>query len=139
MSFDSALFLMEDRANRQIAFQILECLFDGNELGIVLPQQRGIVLGEVGPQQIASFAPPDPPQLLAVEGVDEHGAFLVHLDIDQAHAVGARDRAAPSFISISSRGISIAANSRSRFHSHFSWRLRIARSLLARSTLSAYT
>src|SRR5271154_7547963 len=69
MSFDSAVFLMEDRANRQIAFQILECLFDGNELGIVLPQQRGIVLGEVGPQQIASFAPPDPPQLLAVEGV----------------------------------------------------------------------
>ena len=55
------------------------------------------------------------------------------------HAVGARERAAPSFISISSREISIAASSRSRFHSHFSCRLRIARSLLTRSTLSAKT
>jgi hypothetical protein len=127
---------MEDRADRQVAFQIFERFFHRNELGIVLPQQRGIVLGEVGPQQIASFPPPDPPQLLAVEGVDEHGTCLVHLDIDQAPC-GAR--AAPSFISISSRGTSIAASSRSRFHSHVSCRLRIARSLLTRSTLSAYT
>jgi hypothetical protein len=48
VGFDSALFLMEDRADRQVAFQVLECLFDGNELRMVLPQQRGIVLGEVG-------------------------------------------------------------------------------------------
>jgi hypothetical protein len=43
---------MEDRADRQVAFQIFERLFHRNELGIVLPQQRGVVLGEVGPQQI---------------------------------------------------------------------------------------
>ena len=55
------------------------------------------------------------------------------------HTTGARDRAAPSFISISSRGISIAARSRSRFHSHFSWRRRIARSLVTRSALLAKT
>jgi hypothetical protein len=55
------------------------------------------------------------------------------------HAVGARDRAAPNFISISSRDISMAASSRSRFHNHFSWRRRIARSLVTRSTLSAKT
>jgi hypothetical protein len=47
----------------------------------------------------------------------------------------ARDRAAPSFISISSGDISMAASSRSRFHSHFICRWRIARSLLTRSTL----
>jgi hypothetical protein len=52
VGFDSALFLMEDRADRQVAFQIFERLFHRNELGIVLPQQRGVVLGEVGPQQI---------------------------------------------------------------------------------------
>ena len=72
----------------RIALQVLEHLFDGNELRVVLPQQRGIVLREVGAQQIASFASPDPPQLLAVEGVDEHGTFLVHLDIDQAPCGG---------------------------------------------------
>ena len=55
------------------------------------------------------------------------------------HAVGARDRAAPSFISISSRDISMAASSRSRFHSHFICRWRIARSLVTRSSLSAKT
>ena len=55
------------------------------------------------------------------------------------HPVGARARAAPSFISISSRGISMAASSRSRFHSHFSCRRRIARSLATRSALSAKT
>ena len=42
MSFDPALFLMEDRADRQIAFQVFERFFHRNELGIVLPQQRRI-------------------------------------------------------------------------------------------------
>ena len=55
MGFDPVLILMEDRPYRQISFQVLECLFHRNELGIVLPQQRGVVLGEVGAQQIASF------------------------------------------------------------------------------------
>jgi len=84
VGFDPALFLMEDWPYRQVAFQIFERLFHGNELGIVLPQQSGIVLREVGPQQIAPFPSPDPPQLLAVEGVGEPGAFLAHLDINQA-------------------------------------------------------
>ena len=35
-------FAEYDRADRQVAFQIFEYLFDGNELRIVLPQQRGI-------------------------------------------------------------------------------------------------
>ena len=53
MGFDPALLLVKDRTYRQIAFQVLERLLHGDELGIVLPQQRGIVLGEVGAQQIA--------------------------------------------------------------------------------------
>ena len=50
---------MEDRPDRQVALEVLERLFDGDELDVVLPQQRGIVLGEVGAQQIAPFASPD--------------------------------------------------------------------------------
>ena len=50
--------LVEDGPYRQIALQVLERLFDGDRLGVVLPQQRGIVLGQVGAQQIASFASP---------------------------------------------------------------------------------
>jgi len=45
----------------------------------------------------------------------------------------------PSFISSSSREISIAAICRSRFHSHFNCRRRIARSLPTRSSLCAKT
>ena len=60
VGFDPALLLMEDRPYRQVTLQVLERLFHRNELGIVLPQQRGIVLGQVGAQQIASFPSPDP-------------------------------------------------------------------------------
>ncbi|WP_428538020.1 hypothetical protein [Rhodopila sp.] len=73
-----------------------------------------------------------------VPSVEEHRAFAVHFAVDQRQAPGARDRGT-RFISISSREISIAASSRNRFHSHFSCRLRIARSLAPRSTLSANT
>src|SRR6476646_4868447 len=55
VGFDSALVLMEDRPYRQIAFQVLERLLHRNELGIVLPQQRGVVLGGVGTLQIKTF------------------------------------------------------------------------------------
>ena len=88
MGFDPVLVLMEDRPDRQIAFQVFERLLHANKLSVVLPQQCGIVLGEVGPQQIASFASPDHAQLRAIEAVDEHGAFIVHLDIDQAPCGG---------------------------------------------------
>jgi hypothetical protein len=47
MSFDPAFVLMEDRADRQVALQVFERLFHGDELNVVLPQQRGIVLGEI--------------------------------------------------------------------------------------------
>jgi hypothetical protein len=37
VGFDPPLVLMEDRANRQVAFEIAERLFDGDELDVVLP------------------------------------------------------------------------------------------------------
>ena len=128
VGFDLVLVLMEYGAYRQILLQVFECLFHGNELDIVrLPQQCGIVLGEIGAQQITPFAAASTSQLLTVECVGERGAFLVHLDIDQAPCGGvALARAAPSFISISSRETSMPVSSRRRFHNHFSCRLRIA-------------
>ena len=69
-------------------FRFLNACSHRNELDIVLPQQCGVVLGEVGPQQIASFPPSDLSQLLAVEGVTESRARLVHRDIDQAPCGG---------------------------------------------------
>src|SRR6202171_1972065 len=37
VGLDALLVLMEDRTDRQIAFEIAERLFDGDELGVVLP------------------------------------------------------------------------------------------------------
>ena len=54
----SVLVLMEYGACRQILLQVFECLFHGSELDIMLPQQCGIVLGEIGAQQITPFARP---------------------------------------------------------------------------------
>ena len=48
MGFDPALFLMEDWPDREVALQVFERLLHGNELRVVLPQQRGIILREVG-------------------------------------------------------------------------------------------
>jgi hypothetical protein len=55
------------------------------------------------------------------------------------HAALALSRAAPSFISSSSRFRRMAESSLSRPHSHFSLRRRIARSLLMRARLRAST
>jgi hypothetical protein len=37
VSFDPLFVLMEDRTDRQVAFEIAERLFDGDELRVVLP------------------------------------------------------------------------------------------------------
>lgn len=54
-------------------------------------------------------------------------------------AAGALARAAPSFISNSSRVRLMAESSLSRAHSHFSLRRRMARSLAMRALLRAST
>jgi len=51
---DPALFLVEDRADGEIALEGLEGFLDRDEL---LPEQRRILLGDVGAQQVASLAP----------------------------------------------------------------------------------
>ena len=139
MSLDPALVLMEDRADRQIPLEVFERLLHGGKLDVVLPQQRGIGLGEVRAQQI----PPSRRRALR-----NFCQFRVSMNMElslsismstRRHAAGARDRAAPNFSSISSRGISMAASSRSRLNSHFICRLRIARSLVTRSVRSAKT
>ena len=81
--FNSTLVLVEDRTDCQVAFEIAEGFFDGDELDVVLPQLGGIVAGKIGAQQITAFAPPRLSQLFAIEREDEAGVFLIHLDIDQ--------------------------------------------------------
>ena len=67
MRLDPPLVPMEDRADRQVPLQVFERLFHGDKLDVVLPQQRGIILGEVRAQQIPSFASAHSAQLLPVE------------------------------------------------------------------------
>jgi transposase InsO family protein len=50
MRLHSALFLVKDRAQRQIIFQELEGSFDLHQLEIIFPQQLGISLRQVGAQ-----------------------------------------------------------------------------------------
>jgi hypothetical protein len=68
VGFDPLLVLVEDRSDGEVALEVLESLFDGDELDIVLPEQGGIVVGEIGAQQIASLAAAYGSQLLAIEG-----------------------------------------------------------------------
>ena len=84
VGFNSALVLVEERADCQVAFEIAEGFFDGDELDVVLPQLGGIVVGEIGAQQVTAFAPPRLSQLFAIEREDEAGVLLVELDVDQA-------------------------------------------------------
>ena len=52
---------------REVAFEVLEGFFDRDELRIIGPELGGVVLGEIGAQQIVSLAPAHDPQLVAIE------------------------------------------------------------------------
>src|SRR5882757_11223536 len=54
VGFDALLVLVEDGADGEVALEVLEGLFDGDELDVVLPEQGWIVVGEIGAQQITS-------------------------------------------------------------------------------------
>src|SRR5215831_19848177 len=56
--FDALLVLMEDRPDRQIAFEVFKRFFHCHQLEIQAPQLGWIALGQIGAQQIASFASP---------------------------------------------------------------------------------
>ena len=67
--FNPRFFLVVDRPDRKIAFEILERFFDLGELDVVTPQLGGVAAGEIGAQQITAFATPGLPELVAVETV----------------------------------------------------------------------
>ena len=57
---DPVLALMEDRPDGQIVLEFLERLLDLHELHVVAPQDRRILAGQVGTQQIPALAAPLP-------------------------------------------------------------------------------
>jgi hypothetical protein len=64
---DARLELVMDRADGEIAFEIFERLFHRDELQVIVPKLDGIVLGEIGAQQVSPFAPPHFLELGAIE------------------------------------------------------------------------
>jgi hypothetical protein len=62
VGFDPLFVLVEDRSNGEVALEVPERLFDGDELDVVLPEQGGIVVGEIWcaadsvPRGVARFA-----------------------------------------------------------------------------------
>ena len=75
MSLDAFLKLVVDRADRQISFEFLECLFDLGELQVVFPHVDRIGVGHVGAEQVTAFAPPRYTQFVTVEPVGECGGL----------------------------------------------------------------
>src|SRR5215510_10791962 len=69
-----------DRAKGEVAFEIFESLFNGDELQIVVPELCGILLDKIGAQQISAFAPAHLSELLVVKSVSERGFRFCHLD-----------------------------------------------------------
>src|SRR5713101_5655852 len=93
---DARLELVKDRPDREVAFQILECLFHRDQQQIVAPQLGRVFLDKVGAQKVSAFAPSCLSQLLAIEPIAEGGAVCCHLDHHQA-------RGCPIFCVSSSR------------------------------------
>jgi hypothetical protein len=56
MCLDAVVFLVMDRADRQVVFHLLEDLFDLGELEVIAPEFSGIVVAEVAAQKVAAFA-----------------------------------------------------------------------------------
>ena len=52
---DPGFALMEDRADREVVLEVLEGLFDLGELHIVVPERRGVFVGQVRAQQVAAL------------------------------------------------------------------------------------
>src|SRR6516165_11412327 len=133
MRLNPRLVLVKDRPNGEVAFEVLERLFDAAELKVKAPQPRRIVVDEIGAQEIAALAPPGPAQFGAIETIAERGAVRGDVYRDQAPGGSGLLARAPSRISSSSRESFILASCLSRPHNHFSCRRRIERSLATRS------
>lgn len=57
MSFDPVILLMVNRADRQIAFQLLKRLLDFGELDVVPPEVTWIFSRKICSQQIPTLTP----------------------------------------------------------------------------------
>jgi hypothetical protein len=44
VSFDASLIVVKDRPDPEITFEVFECRFDGDQLKIITPQLRRIIL-----------------------------------------------------------------------------------------------
>ena len=70
--------------SRGSIFKVLERLLDRHQQQVVAPQLGGVILDEIGAQEIASFARSCLPQFVAIEPIAECGAVCGDLDDDQA-------------------------------------------------------
>jgi hypothetical protein len=128
---DAALQLVIDGV-----LEVLEGGFDLGELDVELPQLSRLASAQIGAQQVAPFASPRLAQLLRSSvylKLEPRGTTSTST---KRHAARALARAAPSFISSSSRVSFMACSYLSRAHSHFNWRRRIALSLAMRAWLA---
>ena len=83
MSLDALLVVMEDRADGEVALEGFERFFDGYELNVVAPEFRGIVVGQIGPQQITPFAASDLSELFAIERKGQLAGFVIDFGLDE--------------------------------------------------------
>ncbi len=93
VGFDTTFQLMEDPPDGEIALEVAEGLLDVDELEIVAPQSGGIVVVEIGAQQIAALASSRLTQLVAIEAITEGRGFLVDVDDDETPGGYGRARA----------------------------------------------
>ena len=61
---------MEDRADREVVLEVLEGLLDLGELHVVLPERRGVFVGQVRAQQVAALPPAALPEPRVPTGVE---------------------------------------------------------------------
>jgi hypothetical protein len=106
---DALLDLVVDRAQVQIVLHGLEGGLDFDELDVEPPQFGRVFAGEIGAQQIAAFAPSHLAQLGAIEREVEVVPSGGTVTSTRRQAARALARAAPSFMSSSSRSSSMAA------------------------------
>src|SRR5262249_25026752 len=82
VGLDARLELVKDRPDRQIAFEVLECLLDRHQQQIMTPQLGRILFDAVGTQEIPAFAQACLPELVAIEPIAQSGALCSNLDRD---------------------------------------------------------
>jgi hypothetical protein len=82
--FDARFELMEDGAYGEIPLEVPESLFDAPELKVIAPERSGIVIDQIGAQEIAPLAPARLAQLVAIEAEAEGRLPGIDVDRDEA-------------------------------------------------------